>query len=103
METDGRFEKSQPLKLTIPKLKNARQFIQRKEHVQSYLSTIQARYYLGYKVQDQLYVSEESENIAEDIQERAWLLVRHFFESNDFKKYIANSNVELPQKTITTP
>ena len=103
MATDGSFEKSQPLKLTIPKLKNARQFIQWKEHVQSYLSTIQARCYLDYKVQDPLYVSEESENIAGDIQERAWLLVRHFFTSNDFKKYITNLNVELLQKIITTP
>ena len=87
MATDGSLEKSRPLKLTIPKLKNAGQFIQWKEHVHSYLSTIQARCCLDYKVQDPLYVSEESENIAGDIQERAWLLVGHFFPSNDFKEY----------------
>ena len=83
MATDGSFEKSQPLKLTLPKLKNARQFIQWKEHVQSYLSNIQARCYLDYKVQDPLYVSKESD--ARDIQERAWLLVRHFFTSSDLR------------------
>ena len=89
-------DKANPLKLTLPRLKRENQFIQWKESILSYLSTLHARVFVDYDVKPPIYIPETTQVKTGVTQAAVWRKLSPFYPA-DYQKYLTS----LPFQVLT--